>query len=496
MMLCNYCRFVGWAHTGHCLSYSIDESHTVLMFKTREQLNVLLNSTAEQWITGPAGSGKTWLLMEKVVMLAKKVKTSEKILVVCNSKPLSKMFLATFKEHSVVEVMTFDDLLCDITKERSGDSKHEKEEHVANAVEQLEKDSAAIQQYDHIFVDECQDLCGDKWPILFQKLQKNADVQSVGEADGIFIDSKHIWFLYDTNQYLGLSYQQDQFLREARKKTVRLFKVLRNTGNVFHQSRKYFKSKVTEEIELGHSEFGLPVEWDDSLPSTEDPQYQGAEAIKKHISELRLHKVKDQDICVLVRDIKIRDELKSKFEDLEVQTQDAEQLFDTKTKPQNKIIIESIEQFKGLESKVVVLFNPPFLDKDWSVNERLYTALSRCFCYLVVITTKHGCRALQSKKGTHDKIINATSQQDPATLSSSEDQESANSSQCDSLFEKPSRKRAFEKLNKLHPRDDIDDGDKDKTEEAAMQQNTRRKGSGEGRLLETWRLPPKKFYKK
>ena len=39
---------------------------------TKEQLSVILNSVPEQWITGPAGSGKTWLLMKKVVMLAQK----------------------------------------------------------------------------------------------------------------------------------------------------------------------------------------------------------------------------------------------------------------------------------------------------------------------------------------------------------------------------------------------------------------------------------------
>ena len=481
---------MGSIHTGHCLSYSIDESHRVLVFRTREQLKVLLNTTPEQWITGPAGSGKTWLLMEKVKMLAEKAllhETEEKILVVCYNKPLSKMFSTTFKQYlndllqnvsedlrSVVKVVTFDELLYEINKEKSGESDQEKREHVARAVKLLEKRTASIQQYDHIFVDECQDLCGDKWPILFEKLQKDAD--DVFDDSDDEAECKHIWFLYDRNQYLRLSDQQHQLFRkkDIGKKTTRLSCVLRNTGNVFKQSRKYYmymhKSKVTGELQLGHSEDGLPIEFDDSLTSTKDPEYQGAEAIKKHIFKLRLHNVKDRDICVLVKNTEIRDELKSKLKRLSLKTQNAEELFDA-TKDQNNVIVESIWRFKGLESKVVILYNPPFFeDKGWTVkttNEILYTAVSRCFCFLVVITTSQGCKALQSPKGIHEKTSSAGSQRNPDMLHSSEDLASAKRSQCDALFKETFGKRAIDSQYESGPpeltykRHFEDDGDDD-----------------------------------
>lgn len=475
------------AHAGHCLSYSIDKSHGVLVFKTREQLKVLLKSTAEQWITGPAGSGKTWLLMEKVKRLAEKAlihENGETILVVCYNKPLSKMFSTTFKQHlndllenvtedlsSVVKVVTFDKLLYEITEVTSGGSNQEKREHVAKAVKMLEKRTASVQQYDHIFVDECQDLYGDKWPILFKKLQK--------DANDLFDDSddeaecKHIWFLYDPNQYLRLSDQQRPF-RKNLKKTTRLSSVLRNTGNVFKQSRKYYKSTVTGELQLGHSEEGLPIEIDDSLTTTKDPGYQGAEAIKKHIFKLRIHDVKDKDICVLVKNMEIRDELKSKLQHLDVKTQDAEELFDT-TKEQNNVIVESIWRFKGLESKVVILYNPPFFeDKDWTVkttNEILYTAVSRCFCYLVVITTRQGCEALQSLKGIQEKTSSAGTKKNPAMLRSSEVLVNAARSQYDALCNEPYGKKAIDTQYESGPpessiykrllRDDGDDSGKD-----------------------------------
>ena len=455
MMLCNYCRFVGWAHTGHCPGYSIDESHRVLVCKTRKQLDVLLNSTAEQWITGPAGSGKTWLLMEKVETLAKEAllrDTGEKILVVCYNKPLSKMFSTTFSQYlndllqnsvsedlsSVVKVATFDELLYEITEMMSGDTDGEREEHVARAVELLQKGTVSIEQYDHIFVDECQDLCGAKWPILFAKLQKNTDDQLCGEDDDAFLEPKYIWYLYDTNQHLRLSDQQPQVLKKAYKKTTKLSAVLRNTGNVFHQSSKYFRSEVTGNLKLGHDELGLPIKWDDSLPATTVTEREGAAAIRKHIENLRQNKVKDRDICVLVRNKDVSNKLKAELKLLKVETQDAEERFET---VQAKIIVESIWRFKGLESKVVILYNPPFFEgKDWKVkrtNEVLYTAVSRCFCYLVVVTTKRGCKALQSPKGIREDTSSAGSHKKLGMLCSSEDLVSARRSQDSAWHKEP-----------------------------------------------------------
>jgi len=485
---------VGWVHTGHSPGYSIDESHRVLVCKTRKQLEVLLNSTAEQWITGPAGSGKTWLLMEKVETLAKEAllrDTGEKILVVCYNKPLSKMFSTTFSQYlndllqnsvsedlsSVVKVATFDELLYEITEMMSGDTDGEREKHVARAVELLQRGTVSIEQYDHIFVDECQDLCGAEWPILFAKLQKNTDDQLCGEDDYAFLEPKYIWYLYDTNQHLRLSHQQPQFLKKAYKKTTKLSVVLRNTGNVFHQSRKYFKSKVTGNLKLGHDEFGLPIKWDDSLPATTVTEREGAAAIWKHIENLRQNKVKDRDICVLVRNKDISNKLKAELKLLKVETQDAEERFET---VQAKIIVESIWRFKGLESKVVILYNPPFFEgKDWTVkrtNELLYTAVSRCFCYLVVVTTKRGCKALQSPKGLHEGTSSAGSHKNLGMDCSSEYLVSARRSQDSAWHKEPFGKGSIDSQYESGPPEPStvtkrrlgDDSDEDGKDEARI----------------------------
>ena len=53
------------------LSKSIEGNTRAIEVETREQLSIILNSLREKWITGPAGSGKTWLLEKKVSMLIK-----------------------------------------------------------------------------------------------------------------------------------------------------------------------------------------------------------------------------------------------------------------------------------------------------------------------------------------------------------------------------------------------------------------------------------------
>ena len=387
------------------LSKSIEGNKKVMQVETREQLSIILNSLRELWISGPAGSGKTWLMLKKVSMLIKDAYwrgTKEKILVVCYSKPLSLMFAKTFQDEvmntlgnenfqEVVTVKTFESLLHDITGSESGNTDQEKAEHVAQALELVEKGTVFTQRYDHIFVDECQDLCGDKWPTLFKRLHKDDDEDDDDDDDDL-CEPKHIWFLYDANQYLKIpkvKYQHHSFY---------LSKVFRNTQMVFEQSQKYFELKLSdgEPIELGHNVCGLAIKWDDSLTSQSVEVECGARCIRKHIEDLRRQKVDDKDICILTQNVVIRDEISSELKKARIENQNAEDWIQNDV---NKVVVESMRHFKGLESKVVVLYNPPFpQENEWTVKnskEFLYTALSRCFCYVIVISTKNGCDLLK-----------------------------------------------------------------------------------------------------
>ena len=484
----SFFRFIGMVHSGHCLSHSIDKSHKVLVFKTNEQLKVMLGSTSEQWITGPAGSGKTWILMEKVKCIAQKAilhESGQKILVICHSLPLSKMLKKTFEDHltnllqgddlsSVVEVKTFSNLLFEITGKCS-QYDQEKEENIAAAVKRLEKWMPPQWQYDHIFVDECQDLIGDRWPALFEKLWKNDDDLSDDDDDGTAgfnVDAKHKWFFYDTNQHLHLSEEQYQRHKKTLKKSTKLTKVLRNTGNVFDQSKKYFKSRVPtgEAITLGHQQPGLAIKWETSLPNRQVPESIGAKSVVKHIEELRRNKVHNKDICVLVENTEIRDRLSSELKRLKVDNQDAEKPYEEN---HDKVVVESIRRYKGLESKVVLLYNPRFfVDRDWpvkKVKELLYTAVSRCFCCLMVITTQHGYQALASDEGVLEGALKIGNQEKPIPMESLQNLEAERKSQTTALFREPFGRRSSDtqyesgppKSPTKHHIDDDDDDDDD-----------------------------------
>ena len=180
--------------------------------------------------------------------------------------------------------------------------------------------------------------------------------------------------------------------------------MLRNTGNIFKQSEKYFKSLMTSEngITLGHQEYGLPIKWDTSLESKVISDDKGASTIIPHLKDLCREHVQERDICILVETVAKRKSFRQALLKNSVETQTADNLVE---KNDNKIVVESIRCFKGLESKVVILYNPPYEDDSESngcAKELLYTAVSRCCCYLIVITTEAGGEALISAQGIQE----------------------------------------------------------------------------------------------
>ena len=168
---------------------------------------------------------------------------------------------------------------------------------------------------------------------------------------------------------------------------------------VFEQTKKYFKSNA-KPIELGHDVCGSEIKWDDSLRVQYPFGTHGIGLIKKHIEDLRGQKVYDKDICILTQTEFVRDEVSSELKKVGIENQTAKQMFQN---DDNKVVVESIWRFKGLESKVVVLYCLPFIE-EWFPTLRglralLYTAFSRCLCYMIVISNAISCNILKSGKG-------------------------------------------------------------------------------------------------
>ena len=396
--------------------HSIDDSFDALRINTKEQLKVHLDSTPDTWIVGPAGSGKTCLLIERVVPLAKDIISDaldQKILVVCYNKPLSLKIRRTIDHAlkvshviqeqdrsegpvSVVDVKTFDKILKDI----NGSYRIEDGERgVAMALEKLQRDTSSTfkYSYDHIFVDEGQDLYHAEWPSLLKMMHKSSSAHvAVADHD---LDPKYFWVFYDSNQHLHLSKKKTTHSDQLRN-SKKLHQILRNTEKVFLQVNKYFEPflKTSHTVRVYHREVGLEIKWDldDSLESDKTTSgTNGGQSIVKHIEYLQRNDVQNRDICVLVKDVKMRGKLIPNLQGVGIVCQNAEELW---TEANNHVVVESIRRFKGLESKVVILYDPPYVAES-KTRELLYTAISRCLCYLVVISTKEGCESLQSQAG-------------------------------------------------------------------------------------------------
>ena len=81
----------------------INYDDKTMVFLTKQQMKILEGSfPPDLWIRGPAGSGKTYLLIEKAVTLAKGIlsdptKANGKILVLCFNSVLCKSILQGYK---------------------------------------------------------------------------------------------------------------------------------------------------------------------------------------------------------------------------------------------------------------------------------------------------------------------------------------------------------------------------------------------------------------
>lgn len=381
-------RFVGLVCGIPCiLNDSIELIKSKLEGYMVDELKNNLDSPPEQWISGPCGNGKTWLLIHKVQEIAEE--TDETVLVVCFSKPLS-MKLANALKFEKVKVLTFEDLLLELS-EHDSFSEQVGEGRVDDVLERLEEGTVEVQCYDHIFVLECEDLDGDKWPTLFKKLCKD-DEEKYGRP-------KHIWFLYDPNQYVSQRYVKHL---HSLVKGTKLSRIYKNTTNISKLAMKYFKGVVAgaKPPQPGHTICGPRIEWDDSLTSRDDKEDAGAKLIEKHIKDFRRNKVMDKEICILTENEDVRNSIILELKKIHIQSQNAT---DHHKNGEDKVVVESIRQFKELSSDVVVLYNPPYSeDTKWTeehVKSLLYIAISCCVCMLVVITTKSGCEALQSEEG-------------------------------------------------------------------------------------------------
>ena len=285
------------SHLRPSLGVCIDDTDKKLIFETKQQMKILSGHyTPKLWIRGPAGSGKTYLLIEKVSALANDIllrKAKEKILVVCFNSVLCKALEKTITilvadkigedadVSSVLHFKTFSKLVIEVSNwSHELKTKCDKESAVRQALEECaQKNGSPFHGfYDHIFVDEGQDFYGSNWPELLEKMHKSS-VQS--EEDDLYQMYGFFWVMYDLNQHLYFSKELHKSHFSHVKGSAVLNKVFRNTERVFDQSKMYFKPMLPRDppITLAHKESGQEIIWDDSLMSRSGEEMKGAESV-------------------------------------------------------------------------------------------------------------------------------------------------------------------------------------------------------------------------
>ena len=144
----------------------------------------------------------------------------------------------------------------------------------------------------------------------------------------------------------SLEYDDEEHFQTQKRAlltSTKLTRVLRNTGNISDQSKKYLQPIIpyTEEVILGHEEWGLNITWKDALPSRQVLDRTGAKSVANCINDLIKKNVAEADICVLVENEEVRDRLSLELKELDVDNHNAEEQFESNGK--NKVVVECIK---------------------------------------------------------------------------------------------------------------------------------------------------------
>ena len=311
--------------------------------------------TRKKWIKGPAGSGKTWLLKMKVELLLKGIKDG-KILVICYNNPLSCFLTHHFSTSENVVIFTYDRFLNVHLRPKVGVTRRQM---IAELIKDHKNGKPTPDtKYQHIFVDEGQDLYGEWYELLECFLECN---------------KSFYWVNYDPNQRVQPASNTPHKVQHHLKGEHELKVVLRNTKPIFDFFKNYCQD--SESFKAAKSRAPHKVEY---VKIREDEQIcDVATYLRELIAE---NASQAKDIAVLTKD-----ELSSKQLCMRLRLCSIDSQPCNSYPRKQAVVVDSIRRFKGLESKTVILV---FLGKDVPEDNILYTGGSRGCVQLIVMAIK------------------------------------------------------------------------------------------------------------
>jgi hypothetical protein len=335
------------------------EEEEALVTATRSQHKVLsmLGRRKRALICGTAGSGKTFLLLEKARRLAE---AGMRVLIVCFNIRLSAWLRATTSQIQNVDVFHYHALcmhVCAIAKmpkpspDPYGDSDAFFRYELSDAM--LEALEGTTERYDAILVDEAQDFEAVWWIGIEQLLRDQSE--------------SLLYLFYDDNQNIYI--KRPEFpIQDA---PLMLCENCRNTGNIFRSFMELYRGEAMPEP-IGPP--GRAVEVITNLTDT-DELSNVTRALRVLLEEER---IPPAAITILTA----RAEAKSIWKEGARLTTNTVISWNSNPPP-TTVGCSTIHAFKGLENSVVIITEISHLNES-KLRELLYVAYSRAKFHLIV----------------------------------------------------------------------------------------------------------------
>lgn len=346
------------------LSNAIEDEQRTLIEATKSQYKVLslLQRYTRALVSGPAGSGKTYLAVEKVRRIHQQSPHAH-ILLTCYNSNLATRIWSMLQDVDNVEVCTFHKLCVNYCKEASIRISVPSQSH-QNDYFDTELPGLLLNalceigaRYDAIIVDEGQDFDPSWWPILEQCLND--------PEKGLF------YIFFDDNQGIygkkqNYPIKQEPFVLEEN---------CRNTKKILRLVNEYYKG-VVNPVPLG------PEGRDPEIYKADSPEIL-ISTLKDIISNLiKSEKVHTEDIIVLTPNVEENSLWKSGMEVGGIRLSwDLDSVID------KTVACSTIHSFKGLERPIVILteIDSVPLGKQSAIK---YIAYSRANSHLIIISKK------------------------------------------------------------------------------------------------------------
>jgi hypothetical protein len=347
---------------GHILA----EDDQALEYLTQQQYYILkvIDKVTRASIAGGAGTGKTVLAMEEAIRNAE---AGRKVLLTCYNRPLAEWMKRRAGTSDNLLVMNFHEFCRKMMKDAGIGQQFGPQEQIyrelypAACIQALMK--IPEYRFDTIIIDEGQDFL----PLWLTALNTALTEKNGGK----------IRVYYDSNQRLYGN--TEKILGDYHLITIPLSINIRNTQNIHETAQHYYSGDPID----SYGPKGSAIEY---IPAGSPSN------MRRELENLVSHLIKDErvgpgDIAVLAESKHIISEMIPTGKLAGIQGITCE------IPEEDKIIVDTIRRFKGLESPVVILIITPEVVLN---EELLYVAISRARTHLFMIGEKSSLERIKN----------------------------------------------------------------------------------------------------